>query len=178
MIRKLAIQLNDGPWWQDNAERTAALLPLAKKIVGTRGSLDTRKARAKAAANWALIFAAPLALELAAKVTAEPHKTKLVEAATKLRENADAETAREARAAANAAAAAANAAAANAAYAAADAAAYANANAAADAANAAYAAADAAAYAAAYAKKSIRESLKTLIEQLCEIRESGGNNVS
>ena len=171
VIRPLAIRLNDGKWWRDAAERTAELLPLAHRIVGTNAPAAVEIRRAKRAAEWALTFAVPFALDAAATAVPEPHKTKLADFARRMRERADPALARTAADAAYAAYAAyaANAAdAADAAYAA-YAAAYAAANAAANAANAADAAAAAAAASKLAAKLPLRCALQALIVELIEL---------
>lgn len=60
VIRPLAIALNDGNWWRDSAERTAALLPLARRLVGS-ASTAARYAADAAAAGYAADDAAAAA---------------------------------------------------------------------------------------------------------------------
>jgi chemosensory pili system protein ChpA (sensor histidine kinase/response regulator) len=170
VLRRLSIRLNDTDWWESDEERTAALMPLAEKLVGTKAAPAVETERARVAAHRMVTMFAPMALDSAAGALV----AKLPEHAEKLRghaatlrsfplerfkiaaaaQAANAAYAAAANAAANAraAAAAANAAAANAAANARAAAANARAAAAAaNAANAANAQAAAAAANAAYA---------------------------
>jgi hypothetical protein len=151
----------------DDATRTRLLAPLVPLLVGTRSTIQTERARAYVAADFACREVAPLAFEargrndLAAQLRALPPiaDKKSADAAYAAAADADANDAAYAAYAATAADAAAYAAAA-AANADADADAYAAAGYAAAAAG--YAAADAAAYAAAAAATAGREKVYTL----------------
>jgi hypothetical protein len=173
-IRELAIQLNDGAWWDDDAERTAALIPLAARIMGTNHGPELAGKRRALTMAWLRTFVVPHAFEAAAGAC---ERRGFLENASKLREQAksvaDGGSFEDARRIAAAYAYAAYAAAA--AYAA-------NAEANADAAYAAAAAYAAnaeanadAAYAAAVnairrnARKPMRDALKAHIEALCEV---------
>jgi len=100
---RIAIRINDGKWWKDDAERTAALLPLVPRLVGSRASREVTIARARLAARWALETAAPRSLEVfAGLMTDQGEANELRAWATKLRRDPRAQVARDAASAARA----------------------------------------------------------------------------
>src|SRR5579862_4628985 len=70
VLRAIGVRINDGPWWDDDAERTRVLLPLAcdERLCAATcdASVEAERERAHRCAAWALSFAAPFALDQAA----------------------------------------------------------------------------------------------------------------
>jgi len=64
IVRRLAIGLNDGPWWADDEERTAELTPLIDVVIGTRDDAATER-RVYLVADRAVREFAPIGLEAA-----------------------------------------------------------------------------------------------------------------
>lgn len=161
VLRRIGIRINDGPWWNDDVERTRVLLPLAldKRLCATKcdASPKAEKKRAGMAAHWALSWAAPFALDAAADALQDkkPKQAKILRGhAEKLRRKPTRENALAARAAAVAYAAAATIAAATIdAYA-----------------DAAVAYAAAATAARKQARREIRDSLIALFGQMLDVR--------
>lgn len=68
VIGRLMVHINDGTgYWEDDAERTATLLPLAPGLLGTKGSADLEKRRRLAVAEWCVRVPAARALAHAAR---------------------------------------------------------------------------------------------------------------
>jgi hypothetical protein len=89
VIRRIGIRTNDAGWWDSDEERTEVLLPLAAKIVGTRGSARLAARRSHLVAQRILTVIAPQRLErIAALIEArQPEEAaKLRERAAKMRE--------------------------------------------------------------------------------------------
>ncbi len=145
--------------------RNELLRPLLTKIIGTRGTLKIRKARAFIAADFAVRVFAPMALEAHGRT----ENAAKLRAAAPIVDKATAEAGRQLADAADAAYAADAADAAYAADAAAAAYAYAADAAAAAYAYAAYAAADAAAYAAYAARRPIWLEFVKMIEAMIAV---------
>lgn len=80
VVTSLAIGLNDGPWWDDDAHRTRALLPLVEDIIGTRSTSQVTAQRAALAAHVALTEFAPHALDSATGVLRARAMTKHADA--------------------------------------------------------------------------------------------------
>jgi len=63
-IRRIAISINDGKWWNSNNERTETLLPFIDQILGTKGSSELTQRRAYKCADYAIRVFLPMALDL------------------------------------------------------------------------------------------------------------------
>jgi hypothetical protein len=149
VLRALGIQINDGNWWDNDAERTTVLMPLAldERLCASRcdASPAAEIERARLCAHHALSWAVPFALDhaaLAMESAQLPEQTaRLQTHAARLRSEPTAANSNAANAAAYAAA---------------------------------YAAANAAAYAAAYPnserRKHVRDSLIALFQRLLDVR--------
>ena len=68
VLRRLAIRLNDGVWWPaGEAERTAVLIPMVPRLLGTNNPGKTRL-RMYRAADWSVRTMLPTRLRARGKV--------------------------------------------------------------------------------------------------------------
>ena len=102
VLTEAAILINDGPWWADANERTAALAPIAERLVGTRSTHEIEHKRSEMFVRACLSEFAPDALDLAAFMLGTAgladHSNNLLKAAQKLRKEQTLEAALEAEA--------------------------------------------------------------------------------
>lgn len=63
VLRRLAIKLNDGPWWKGNLDRTDYLRPLIPLLLDSRGSRDLTLRRAFKIVDITVRQITPIGLE-------------------------------------------------------------------------------------------------------------------